>query len=307
MNTRRAVDTVVFARGARIDGAPPGAELDFEVFPGETFAIVGASGAGKTAVVEAIAGWRGTSGEFVVSGMTPGDAPRSKRRRQLAVAPSHVAFERQITVEETLPLFGAADQAAIEAALQIFDLTSVRAARIHTLSPSHVQALVLTVALLHDPILLVADDPAKDLDIAAARRLWDVFDRRRQRGRTTVFTTARAADAEHVADRIALIRAGRIIALDTPAHLVAACEAPMRIVFDLPRPVVAREAVRGVPGAVDLHVEGQRYTVATRDGFASIRALIRLFEAANSVPVALSMVQPTLEDAVVELTARAAA
>lgn len=300
-----ALDTIVFARGL---ATPPGVEpslagIDLDILPGEIFAIVGRAGSGTTTLLEALVGLQAVSADhLVVCGTDPRQFPRAVKQR-IGVAPRRVAVERKISVDEALRLFaGLYERGDANAVLERLELTTVRSRAVDTLSPDLTQRLSLALALLNDPAVLFADEPTRDLDPEGARLVWDLLRERRDRGRTSVITTNHLDDAARLSDRVAIIHQGRLIAADAPAKLMAQSKTPVRVTFELSTPAVPLDAVSGLEGVVEAYLDRSQYVMVTRDGPATLRAVMRLIESLAIRPVTLGMRQQTLEDVFLELT-----
>ncbi|MBI4264647.1 MAG: ABC transporter ATP-binding protein [Acidobacteria bacterium] len=303
------LDTVVFARGvATPAGVRPSLDrVDLDILPGEIFSIVGRAGSGKTMLLESIVGLQPVSAEqLLVCGTDPRRFPRAVKQR-IGVAPRRVAVERKITVHEALRLFAAFyERADPERALDRLGLAAVRHTRVDTLPPPLQQRVSLALALLHDPSVLFADEPTRDLDPEGARTVWDLLRERRDRGRTSVITTNHLDEAARLSDRIAVIDGGRVIAAETPAALMARSRAPERVTFQLLKPAVPVDSLTALDGVVGLQVERSAYVITSSDGVATLRAVLRLLESLGLRPLNLGLHQQTLEDMFFELTAHGA-
>lgn len=303
-----ALDTVVFARGLRTMGnaKPSLAPMDLDILPGEIFVIVGRAGSGKTALLESLVGLRPVAADqLIVCGTDPRHfAPDVKQR--IGVAPSGASVERHLTVEEALMLFGAFYDGGLKTAslMETMDLVSVRHRPVQTLPPSVAQRFSLALALVNDPVVLFADDPTGDLDPDSARLVWNLLHLRRDQGRTSVFTTNHLEEAERLGDRIAILEAGRLVDVDTPAGLLARARAPVQVVFDLPKPAIDTEALGRLDGVVGAATRrGDIYTVSSRDAFATMRGLIRMLDQHHATPRSLAMNRPGLDDVFLDLIA----
>ena len=305
-----ALETVVFARGLRTlgDARPSLAPMDLDILPGEIFVIVGRAGSGKSALLESLVGLRPVAADQLsVCGTDPRRfAPAVKQR--IGVAPRGASVERHLTVEKALKFFGAFYERRLETAsiLETMDLLSVRHRPVHALPPSVAQRFSLALALVNAPVVLFADDPTRDLDPESVLRVRNLLRMRRDQGQTSVITTDHLEEAERLADRIAILETGQLVDVDTPARLLARSHAPVRVVFDLPKPAIDPEVLGRLDGAVGTAVRrSDTYAVSSRDGFATMRALIRLLDQHDATPRSLAMYQPTFEDVFFELTAGA--
>ena len=302
-----ALDTAVFTRGLQsVAGAEPRLNgIDLDILSGEVFAIVGRAGSGTTALLESLVGLRRCrADQLIVCGA---DLRRGEAmvKQHIGVAtPRCAAVERHLRVEEALELFAYFYErpSSISSVLALLNLTAVRRQTVDSLAPSLSQRFWLALALVNDPVVLFADEPLRDLDPDSTELVWRLLRDRHARGQTTVMVTNHLPDAER-ADRVAIVEGGRLVAVDTPAALVARSAAPVRVVFDLPRPELDLETLRGLDGTTGVVARRQDvYTLSSVDGFATMRALIRFLDVLNVRPRSLMMQRPSLQDVFFELT-----
>jgi ABC-2 type transport system ATP-binding protein len=194
--------------------------LDLEVPSGSFFGLLGPNGAGKTTLISAVCNLiRPTGGEIAVFGL-PGTSLEA--RRLIGIAEQEPNLDRFLTVRETLiyhgGYYGMAREAATERAEQmidVFDLRAKRDVRAPKLSGGQRRRLLLARALLHEPRLVILDEPTAGVDIELRRELWSYIRRLHERGTTILLTTHYLEEAEALCEEIALISAGRIAARDT--------------------------------------------------------------------------------------------
>ncbi len=300
-----ALDTIVFARDLNTPAgiAPSLTGIDLDILPGEIFTIVGRTGSGTTTLLEALVGLQPVlASQFIVCGADPRQFPRSVKQR-IGVAPKRVTVERKITIDEAVRLFaGFYERADPDRTLRQLGLHEIRTRAVDGLSPDLVQRLSLALALLNDPVVLFADEPTRDLDPEASRMVWDILRDRREHGRTSVITTNRLDEAAALSDRIAVIHRGRLIAADAPAALVAQARTPVHVTFELLKPQLPIDAVMALDAVIDAAMDRSQYTLVSRDGTATLRAVIRLLETMNLKAVTLGMRQQTIEDVFLSLT-----
>lgn len=220
----RAVATAIVVRDLRktYDGVEALRGISFDVAEGEVFGLLGPNGAGKTTTVEILEGYRGRDGgEASVLGHDPGDAPRALRER-IGVVLQHSELSPQLTVRETHLLFAGyfAKPRDVDEVVELVGLTEKRDARVKTLSGGQKRRLDLGVALVGDPDLVFLDEPTTGFDPAARRSAWEMIRSLRLLGKTILLTTHYLDEAQQLADRVAVIQAGRIVALGTPAELI---------------------------------------------------------------------------------------
>lgn len=302
-----ALDTIVFARGLSTsdDGGPVLNDIDLDILPGEIFSIVGREGSGKSSLLEALVGLRPCAAEhLVVCGSDPRQFPSAVKQR-IGVAPGRVAVEGAITVEEALQLFaGFYEQADAAATMDRLELQDVRHRAVDSLPPAAMQRVSLALALLNDPVVLFADEPTRDLDPEGTRLVWQLLRERRERGRTSVITTNHLDEAARLSDRVAVIREGRVVAVDTPAALIAGSASTLvQVELELLKPTLTIDELRTIEAVVDVEQDRARYVVASADGVATLRGILRLLDAREVRPLNVSMRQQTLEDVFFTLTA----
>jgi len=196
--------------------------ISFEVAQGEVFGLLGPNGAGKTTTVEILEGYRRRdAGEASVLGFAPGDSPQALRER-IGVVLQQSDNPPLLTVREVHRMFAGyyARPRDIDEVIELVGLSEKRDARVKTLSGGQKRRLDLGTALVGDPDLVFLDEPTTGFDPAARRSAWDMIRSLRSLGKTILLTTHYLDEAQQLADRVAVIRAGEIVALGTPAELI---------------------------------------------------------------------------------------
>ena len=195
--------------------------IDLEIRRGEIFAFLGPNGAGKTTTVEILEGFReATSGTVEVLGRNPWRAPASWRER-IGIVLQESEPEPGLTVRECLALYAGYYRAPreVEDTLALVDLAAQADQRATALSGGQRRRLDVALALIGDPELIFLDEPTTGFDPSARRAAWEVIGGLRDLGKTIVLTTHYMEEAERLADRIAVIAAGQIVAEGTPQTL----------------------------------------------------------------------------------------
>jgi len=195
--------------------------LDLDIASGEVYALLGENGAGKTSTIEVLEGLRTrTSGSVRVLGHDPADASRDLRDR-IGIVLQSTGVERQITVAEAAALYGAVYRRPrpVGEVLELVGLGDRAEARCGTLSGGQRRRLDLALGIVGSPELLFLDEPTTGFDPSARRRAWELVDALRSDGMTVVLTTHYLDEAEHLADRVGVMSAGRLIVEGTPADL----------------------------------------------------------------------------------------
>ncbi len=210
--------------------------IDLSVERGEVFAFLGPNGAGKTTTVEVMEGYRSCDGGSVsVLGIDPAKATREWRER-IGIVLQECQMEPTLTVRETLSLYAGyyrAPRNVVETIelVGLGDNADVRAGR---LSGGQQRRLDVAIALIGDPELLFLDEPTTGFDPTARRQAWEVLASLKELGKTVFLTTHYMDEAQALADRVAIIAAGRIVAEGTPDQLGGRQEAGTTIAFALP-------------------------------------------------------------------------
>jgi ABC-2 type transport system ATP-binding protein len=198
--------------------------VDFEIREGEVFGLLGPNGAGKTTTVEILEGYRTRdAGEVTVLGHDP-QRPGPEFRQRIGVVLQQSELWQSLTVREAHAVFAGyyARPRNVDEVVELVGLTEKRDARIKTLSGGQKRRLDLGVALVGDPDLVFLDEPTTGFDPAARRAAWEMIRSLRSLGKTVLLTTHYLDEAEQLADRVAVMRNGRIIRTGTPRELTTA-------------------------------------------------------------------------------------
>jgi len=298
-------DPVVWVRGLvkRYGRRDAVAGVDLEVRRGEIFAFLGPNGAGKTTTVEILEGFRTrTDGEVRVLGVDPADADRSWRDR-VGVVLQESEPEPGLTVRECLQLYAGyySRPRDIDDTIRLVGLGDKAGELGRYLSGGQRRRLDVALALIGDPEIVFLDEPTTGFDPSARRSAWEVIDGLRELGKTVFLTTHYMDEAEHLADRIAVIAGGRIVAEGTPKTLGGRDRMTVSIRFTLPDGLSADDLPgelrdRTEPagdGTVVVHSDRTLPDLQALAGWAIGRGL--------ELPD-LSVSRPTLEDVYLALT-----
>jgi ABC-2 type transport system ATP-binding protein len=199
------------------------AGVDFEIEAGEVFGLLGPNGAGKTTTVEILEGYRKRdAGDVSVLGHDPERAGRDFRER-IGVVLQQAQLWANVTVREAHSIFAGyyARPRDVDEVIELVGLAEKRDARVKTLSGGQRRRLDLGVALVGDPDLVFLDEPTTGFDPAARRAAWEMIRSLRSLGKTVLLTTHYLDEAEQLADRVAVLRSGRIVRVGTPRELTS--------------------------------------------------------------------------------------
>ncbi|HKG01570.1 MAG TPA: ABC transporter ATP-binding protein [Conexibacter sp.] len=197
--------------------------IDFVVRRGEVFGLLGPNGAGKTTTIEILEGYRDRSeGDVTVLGHDPQVRARALRER-VGIVLQSTGIYRHLTVREALRHFAGLYPAprGVEETIELAGLRGKEDARTRTLSGGQLRRLDLALALVGDPELIFLDEPTTGFDPAARRGAWDTIRSLKALGKTVVLTTHYLEEAHVLADRVAIVKDGRILAEGAPGDLGA--------------------------------------------------------------------------------------
>ncbi|HEU4387371.1 MAG TPA: ABC transporter ATP-binding protein [Blastocatellia bacterium] len=280
--------------------------LDLEVHVGECFGLLGPNGAGKTTTVEILEGLTPPDGGVVeVLGQRWGEGDDHALRERLGVQLQETQLADKLTVEETLRLFRSFFRRgrAVADVIRTVALEEKQKSRVGKLSGGQKQRLAVACALVSNPELLFLDEPTTGLDPQARLKLWEIVEQFRAGGGTTLLTTHYMEEASRLCDRVAIVDHGKMIALGTPAELIASLGADQIIEFS------ADGKLEGQPLS---ELPGVKRVIAKNGGFAltvseigvALPALLGELDRQSVGLITLATHQATLEDVFVNLTGR---
>jgi ABC-2 type transport system ATP-binding protein len=278
-------------------------DVSFTVHEGEIFGILGPNGAGKTTTVECIEGLRAPdSGQISVLGLDP-RRDRPELTQRLGVQLQDSQLPDQLRVAEALALNSAfyRNPADWRALMDMLGLKSKSKTPFGKLSGGQKQRLSIALALLGSPRVAVLDELTTGLDPQARRDTWELIEGVRDRGVTIVLVTHFMEEAERLCDRVALIDAGHVVAIDTPAGLAGRVEAGQRIQF---RPSIPfdDELLTHLPDVTHVIHRGDVVVVTGNDN--ALNAVTSVLARNQIVAHQLRVDQASLEDAFLALTGK---
>jgi ABC-2 type transport system ATP-binding protein len=282
--------------------------LDLEVRRGECFGLLGPNGAGKTTTIEMLEGLiTPDAGEVRVLGMGWATAAPALRRR-LGIQLQETQLSEKLSVEETLRLFRSfyPQGPTVSELLALVGLEAKRAAWVGKLSGGQKQRLSVACALVGRPDVLFLDEPTTGLDPQSRLQLWDVLERFKAGGGTILLTTHYMDEAATLCDRVGVVDRGRLIALGTPAELVASLGTPhvVEITVDDGAALPTQAALAALAGVRDVRLAPPQVSLGSLAIHETIPAVLGVLAAAR-VPVReLATHSATLEDVFVSLTGR---
>ncbi len=237
-------------------------DVSFEVRQGEIFGMVGTNGAGKTTSIECIEGLRKQDrGSIRVFGADPQKETHSLRLR-IGVQLQQSQLQPRLKVWEALDLFASFYESPLDwrKLLEQLGLADKCNTAFAALSGGQRQRLQIALALVNDPELIFFDELTTGLDPQARRAMWELIRSVRDRGKTIFLTTHFMDEAERLCDRVAVMDKGKIIALDTPEHLIQSLGVESRVVFKLKEPHDIASC-RSLPGVTLVEQNGDRVVI----------------------------------------------
>jgi ABC-2 type transport system ATP-binding protein len=278
--------------------------LSLEVRSGEILAVLGPNGAGKTTTLEITEGLTAaTSGRVSVLGLDV-QQQLAEVKQRIGVQLQASSYFEYLALEEILALFGSFYERRRdpEELLARVGLADKRRALVGHLSGGQAQRFSIVAALVNDPDVLFLDEPTTGLDPQARRNLWDLVRAINDDGTTVVLTTHHMEEAECLADRVAIIDRGRLIALDSPGALVGDLAGRQRIRFTLPlgtHDVAHDTALATLPGVLDVQARRNgvaAYELTVDDPNDAVPELFRWAAANRALLQDVRIEAPTLED-----------
>jgi ABC-2 type transport system ATP-binding protein len=275
--------------------------IDLRIGRGEVFAMLGPNGAGKTTTVEILEGYRQRDGgEVTVLGLDPGRSGSQSRllKQQIGIVLQSTGVDPYLTVAETITMYSGyfPHPRPVEEVIELVGLAHKRNARVVKLSGGQQRRLDVAIALAGDPEVLFLDEPTTGFDPSARHEAWDVVKNLAALGKTVLLTTHYMDEAQHLADRVAVIANGLIVAEGKPATLAGRDSARATVSFSLPEgvmPPAELGARRLADGSVELVPEDLTGALHLLTGWA-LESALRLD--------GLRVLRPSLEDVYLQLT-----
>ncbi|HEY2485410.1 MAG TPA: ABC transporter ATP-binding protein [Candidatus Binataceae bacterium] len=288
--------------------------IGFTIAPGEIYGLLGPNGAGKTTSISMIAGILARdAGEVAIDGTDIDAGPAA--RALIGIVPQAITLYLDLTARENLDfwgrmydLSGAALQQAIDAALDAVGLTKRADDIVGTYSGGMQRRLNLAAGILHQPKLLILDEPTVGVDPQSRSAIFDLVERLRDEGTAILYTTHYMEEAERLCARIGIIDSGKLIAEGTRAELVAGLGQDSRIEIGLGRgdsPERAERIVGALDGVMSATVENNHLHVVADRGANRLPAMLTALLNAGAMAESVRVVEPNLEDVFLRMTGRA--
>ncbi len=278
------------------------AGIDFTIDEGEVFALLGPNGAGKTTTVEILEGHRRRDGgEVSVLGFDPETGGRAFRGR-IGIVLQTAGLERELRGEEVVELYAALypNPRPPAEVIDLVGLAEKAGSRIKTLSGGQKRRLELALGIVGNPDLIFLDEPTTGFDPSARRQAWELVRNLRSLGRTILLTTHYMDEAQYLADRVAVIARGEIVAVGAPDTIGGRQVQAATISFRLPAGAALSELPAAVPADAEVDDHGVRITTARPTEI--LHELTGWARQRGYELDTLTVVRPSLEDVYLQLT-----
>jgi ABC-2 type transport system ATP-binding protein len=278
--------------------------VDLQIERGEVFALLGPNGAGKSTTVEILEGYRRRdAGDVRVLGLDPG-SQRRLIKPQIGIVLQSTGVDRYLPVAETVRMYSGyyPHPRPVDEVIELVGLTEKRNSRVIKLSGGQQRRLDVAIALAGDPELLFLDEPTTGFDPSARHEAWQVVKGLANLGKTILLTTHYMDEAQYLADRVAVIARGRIVAEGTPSSLGGRDTTRARIRFQLPDGALTPPAALVPPEALVGVTAGALVEFAPDDLTRTLHDLTGWALQCGIALDSLQVVRPTLEDIYLELT-----
>ena len=280
-------------------------DVSFELAAGEIFALLGPNGAGKTTTLRVLAGLiAASSGQVTIEGERMAPTSASRLRRRIGFLTEAPGLWDELTVRQNLTVYARLHEldqpdAAVRAALALFDIGDRGEDTTARLSKGLKQRVAIARCLIHDPRIVLLDEPTAGLDPESARDVRELILRLRARGCAVLVCTHNLDEVDRIADRVAVLRT-RLIAAGTPEALRARLFAP-RVRVELARSSDQVAAKLRQAGLADVTVDGSHVSIGLASNRVTVPSLVRTLVDAGAEVESVSREEPPLEDVYLRL------
>jgi ABC-2 type transport system ATP-binding protein len=263
----------------RFNGIVAVDDVSFEVSRGETFGLLGPNGAGKTTTINILCGLlKPDGGTVLLDGKS--DPTQASVRASLGVVPQSLALYQELTAQSNLEFFGRINGLAgarlkerVGAALEMAGLTERRKNRVSTFSGGMKRRLNMVCSLLHEPSILLLDEPTVGVDPQSRNLIFDNIEKLKSEGRTIIYTTHYMEEAQRLCDRVAILDKGKMLALDSVDNLIAQHGGPSHIEAELEKAPDDADALAQRLGVEGFSIDQNVVRFETTEPMQSLAAL----------------------------------
>ena len=287
--------------------------VSFSIADGETLGLLGPNGAGKTTTVSMICGLvPPDSGEVLIDGVSiQGDTNPQKRR--IGLVPQELAVYEELTARQNLQFFGslydirsAALETAMDEALALVGLADRGDDRVKTFSGGMKRRLNLAASLLHDPQILILDEPTVGVDPQSRNAIFENLEALKARGKSLLYTTHYMEEAERLCDRIVILDQGKIVAADTLRGLYKSIPKPNRVVLELDDTSDGPwlDELRDVGGVIEVVLKHDELVIEVTDLGSTRPSILKTLSSRQKTYSRIASERPDLESVFLSLTGR---
>jgi ABC-2 type transport system ATP-binding protein len=286
--------------------------IRLEILEGEFFGLLGPNGAGKTTTIHMLTGLiEPTSGQVRIQGLPMASRPLEAKAR-LGFVPQEFAFYPSLNAVDNLRFFGRLYglrgerlERRIRRVLEVASLTGRSRRAVSTFSGGMMRRLNVAVGLVHEPRILVLDEPTAGVDAQSRAALYETLERLNREGVTLLYTTHQMEEAQRLCRRVAIMDRGRILHVDTPERLIRRFgEGLVRVELKTSLPSSAQERMGRLEGVEGADGRGRFWHLKTREPERAVRALLALEEIREAGVLSLNVLEPNLESVFIRLTGR---
>jgi ABC-2 type transport system ATP-binding protein len=273
--------------------------VNLSVEAGEVYALLGPNGAGKSTTVEILEGYRSqTSGSVSVLGFDPAKAQRAYKER-IGIVLQETAIEEQLTVAEAIDTYGSMypNRRPTGELIELVGLEEKKDARIRTLSGGQRRRLELALGIVGDPEVIFLDEPTTGFDPSARRHAWSIVENLTSLGKTVLLTTHYMDEAQFLANRVAVMAKGKIVAEGPPGTLGGRANAGTLITFN-----AGGKSMDGLPTSEFSLAENGGVVIRTTDPTGDLYRITGWAIDHGVELIGLSVARPSLEDVYLDLT-----
>lgn len=276
--------------------------ISFEAFRGEIFGLLGPNGAGKTTTLECLEGIRKSDGGMLnILGVDPAREPH-KLGKLIGVQLQTSGLPADMTVDEAMRFFSAYHGVAPRFdLLNLLGLEEKRRTKYSQLSTGQQRRLALSLAVAHDPPVLILDEPTAGLDVATRAALHALMQELREQGRTIILATHDMAEAEKLADRVSILLRGKIVATGSPIELTAAGSGFTKVSVRTEQSLLEKNGA-SFPAVAKKSVLEDYTIYFSADPGPTVSAILEYIHSQGDKLIDLRVERPTLEERFLEIT-----
>ena len=283
----------------------------FEINENEIFGLLGPNGAGKSTLIRALLGQLDYEGNIFIMGEELTRIPREKLNDLIGVIPQEPCFLRDFTVYENLKFAGKLYrlpniEEIVEDSISKFLLSNYRDKPVKFLSGGYKRLVSIAMSTIHDPHIIVMDEPTVGLDASVRNKIWEIIKKLNKEGKTVILTTHYLDEASLLCDRIAIINNGYVLSYGPPPELIEKYGGNTRIFLNVDKdPSPLLNSIKKIPNIIEVKISGKLIEIECKSKYAAhvIRDVVLVLEAPphRIKPLRSEVREPTLSDAFMKI------